>query len=479
MFKIVPKADCEAPVLKHSEKVFHEALQRQGKYYHVMAEDGLEYDISYLKNNDMLPDNYRKTKAGIDVYPSYLTYDETDSAQLDLSLLQEHAAIVFQELNEYSLVLARLALQHTSAEVYFIDARAGSFLGRHEHLHLGEAVPELPVEKILQIVDEPFLTGVMEGNFHKLSSAPAFHSVFFWQSLTGAKVAETKYVEVPIAKNVGVGGILSYYVHAREIFRQKGWQTFLKEGSTRYEEKMLQKYFTLDARPREATEENTARLQDVSVLYATYLYTKFHPTIDVNILVDSFRREMDEYAEAVLGGRKVLGVLIRGTDYIVSKMSGARKMATVEEMLPTIQEWMEEDRYDLIFLATEDQDVLDQMKAEFGKKLRVIAQVRHSVRDFGKAMLLSDLEKEEQKENAGLVEDNIVNYFYALYLLSKCQSFMASGQCHGWNVVNSFRQGGFKRCLKFQVGVRKNEPYIQRWKFEDCFAGTHRCKKCC
>ena len=33
MFKIVPKADCEAPVLKHSEKVFHEALQRQGKYY--------------------------------------------------------------------------------------------------------------------------------------------------------------------------------------------------------------------------------------------------------------------------------------------------------------------------------------------------------------------------------------------------------------------------------------------------------------
>ena len=99
MFKIVPKADCEAPVLKHSENVFHEALQGQGKYYHVIAEDGLAYDISYCKNNDMLPDNYRKTKKGIDVYPSYLTYDEKDLAQLDLSLLREHAAIVFQELS--------------------------------------------------------------------------------------------------------------------------------------------------------------------------------------------------------------------------------------------------------------------------------------------------------------------------------------------------------------------------------------------
>jgi hypothetical protein len=86
--------------------------------------------------------------------------------------------------------------------------------------------------------------------------------------------------------------------------------------------------------------------------------------------------------------------------------------------------------------------------------IRVVSQVRHSVRDFGNAKLLSDLEKKEQQDNSGLVEDNTVNYFYALYLLSKCQSFMASGQCHGWNVVNSFKQGQFKRSYKFQVGVK-------------------------
>ena len=455
MFKIIPTADCDAPLLKHSENVFHEALQKQGKYYHVITDGGRDYDISYIKNNDMLPDNYRNTKKGIDVYPSYLVYDEKDLEQLDLSLLQEHSSVVFYELNEYTIVLARLALQHTSAEVYFLDTMAGLFLDKHERLHIGEALPDLPAEETLQIMDEPFLLGVMEGNFHKLSSAPAFHSVFFWQSLTKLRDIDIKYVEMSIAKNVGVGGILSYYAHAKEIFQQRGWQIFLKEGSTRYEDRMLQRYFRLDAKPREANEENTVRLQDVSVLYATYLYSKFNSEIDVNILTDSFRSEMDEYAEAVLGNRNVLGVLIRGTDYIVSQMSGARKMATVDDMLPTIRQWMEEDRYDLIFLATEDQDVLDRMRTEFGTKLRVISQVRHSVRDFGNAMLLSELEKREQQDNDALVEDNTVNYFYALYLLSKCQSFMASGQCHGWNVVNSFKQGEFKRCLKFQVGVSK------------------------
>ena len=86
--------------------------------------------------------------------------------------------------------------------------------------------------------------------------------------------------------------------------------------------------------------------------------------------------------------------------------------------------------------------------------IRVVSQVRHSVRDFENMKLLSELEKKEQADNAGLVEDNTVNYFYALYLLSRCESFMASGQCHGWNVVNSFNHGKFKRRYKFQVGVK-------------------------
>ncbi|MBR3746256.1 MAG: hypothetical protein IKN27_04775, partial [Selenomonadaceae bacterium] len=139
-------------------------------------------------------------------------------------------------------------------------------------------------------------------------------------------------------------------------------------------------------------------LPDVVVLTSTYHASKFDIEIDENILTENFRAEMDEYADAVLGSHNVLGVLIRGTDYILSKMGGVRQMATVDDMLPTIREWIADDGYDLIFLATEDQDILERMKKEFGSMIRVVSQVRHSVRDFQNLKLLSDLEKKEQAD---------------------------------------------------------------------------------
>ncbi len=83
-----------------------------------------------------------------------------------------------------------------------------------------------------------------------------------------------------------------------------------------------------------------------------------------------------------------------------------------------IYEWMEEDGYDAIFLATEDQDVLDVMKEEFKGKIRVIAQERHKVSDFKDVTLISDLEKQERSGEAydAALEDTTVNYFYALYM---------------------------------------------------------------
>lgn len=454
MFNIIPKADCAATVLKHGENIFHEALNDGGKYFHVVTEDGQSYDIAYIKNNDLVPENYRNAKKGIDIYPSYLEYDENNLNTLELSLLKNFRAVFFYSLNEYSVVIARLALKYTDAEIYFINPPAKIFFAENERLHIVKEFPAIDESEVLQITDEKFTTGYLEGTFSKISSAPAFHSIFFKQSLTNLNLAEIKYVEVSIAKNVGIGGILSYYSQMKKFFAAYGWNTYLKENSTRYEPEMLRKYFKLDAAPQDSTPANTIYLADVVRITLTYSYSKFAAEIDESILTDEFKTEMQEYAEVVLGNHNVLGILIRGTDYIVSKMGGVRQMATVEDMLPTIRQWIDSDGYDLIFLATEDQDILDRMRIEFGKMIRVVSQVRHSVRDFGNAKLLSELETKEKEDNSGLVEDNTVNYFYALYLLSKCQSFMASGQCHGWNVVNSFNNGKFKRRYKFQVGIK-------------------------
>ena len=453
MFQVLEKQNRPATTLKHGENIFHEALNGGEEYYHVTTADGQGYDIVRTNNLAFIPENFLNAKKGIEVYPAYLNYDENATATLDLSLFQGNRAVFCHTLNEYSVVIARLALNHTAAEVYFLNPLAKNFFGEEPRFHIVEKFPSVDENETLQIVDG-FFIGFFDGNFHKLHAVPAFHSIFFKQSLTNLNLADMKYLELPIAKNVGVGGILSYYTQAKAIAEHEGWKIYLKENCTRYDQAMLQKYFTLESKPKDSTPANTIYIADVVILSMTYHATKFKVEIDENVLTDNFRAEMDDYAAAVLGGHKVLGVLIRGTDYIVSKMSGKRQQATVDDMLPMIREWLAADGYDLIFLATEDQDILDRMRKEFGSMIRVVSQVRHSVRDFENMRLLSELEKKEQADNAGLVEDNTVNYFYALYLLSKCESFMVSGQCHGWNVVNSFNHGKFKRRYKFQVGVK-------------------------
>ena len=52
-----------------------------------------------------------------------------------------------------------------------------------------------------------------------------------------------------------------------------------------------------------------------------------------------------------------------------------------------------------------------------------------------------------------MIEDTTVNYFYALYMLSRCDSFLCSGKCNGWDIVNEFNKGKFLRSYKFHVGI--------------------------
>ena len=212
-----------------------------------------------------------------------------------------------------------------------------------------------------------------------------------------------------------------------------------------------------------ANVENTLKIPEsafahLRITYFANLYS-MQNKMDVSILSRKFRTDLDEYYNAVFGSKKVLGILIRGTDFVVNFSDIARRMATVEEMTPLIYQWLEEDGYDCIFLATEDKDVLAKMRNEFGSKVLVVAQERHSVSEFKSSTIISELEKEQAtgQEYDAVVEDNTINYFYAVYLLSKCSSFMCSGQCNGYDMVRDFNEGGFDRIYKFQVGMTESD----------------------
>ena len=53
MNRIEEKDNSESPVLKNSPEVFHEAVRDKEKRYHVINDNGEDYDLVYIKNDDL------------------------------------------------------------------------------------------------------------------------------------------------------------------------------------------------------------------------------------------------------------------------------------------------------------------------------------------------------------------------------------------------------------------------------------------
>lgn len=111
---------------------------------------------------------------------------------------------------------------------------------------------------------------------------------------------------------------------------------------------------------------------------------------------------------------KVLGVLARGTDYLNPGV-GHAVQPSVDEVVKRTKRSMEKNGCNKIFLATEDEMILERMKAEYGKKLLYVDQKRY---------------QGMQQNKLGHLSDYVVNaidmnrsYLAAIYYLSKCNSF--------------------------------------------------------
>ena len=468
MFKIEAfDASLPCKELELNPDLFHHALREGDRRFHVRNPRGDSFDLVYYDNNDDLEplESYPAYVKG-PYMASYRIYDETDKDTLYLGFFDGLKSLEFEELNEYTIALTRVVLACTDMEVYCTDQRVCWFIPENERLHVVPVLPVLPGETTFYIQAQ-MRTGLEDRNFNILSSVYAFHNVFFFQwILKGRKPDGFRYITMDVGDDGGIGAVLAYCKRFDKAFSCFGLKFITREERLgKFKVDMLSKYFSLGFSAADATDENTLVIPNqVMVIVRIKLIYCQSGAADVSILAPRFREEMDEYYKALFEGRKVLGILIRGTDYISSGMSGDRLMATVPQMIPVIHRWIDEDHYDRIFLATEDADILKQMKDEFGKMVIAVAQERHSVSEFRKDEVISELEKETLSgdDYDNTIEDTTINYFYALYLLSRSDSFMCSGKCNGWDVVNDFNGGKFLRSYKFNVAMN-GDPRTEDW----------------
>lgn len=123
---------------------------------------------------------------------------------------------------------------------------------------------------------------------------------------------------------------------------------------------------------------------------------------------------INQYAKEFEGNDRFLGVLARGTDYLNPEVQHAL-MPNIEELMEGVKESLERNQCNRIFLATEDEEILQAMQKEFGAKLLFVEQKRYRGEQQDKLGHLSDYVN-------GAIEMNR-SYLAAMYLLAKCQCF--------------------------------------------------------
>ena len=137
------------------------------------------------------------------------------------------------------------------------------------------------------------------------------------------------------------------------------------------------------------------------------------------------------YDELFRGKGKILGVLCRGTDYVLKKPVNHPIQPRPEDVINDAKQIMQSYSCDHIFIATEDQDILDMFKKEFGDKLMYVDQTRSRKKELDPTGYLSSLNIEK---NRGIDPfSRGIGYLSAIYLLSKCDCFLAgrTGGCKG------------------------------------------------
>ena len=434
--------------LLNEPQIFHNALKyvlRGETRFHVQNEGTKDFDLVYIDNDKKakgdptFPDSdfYRDEI----IYPPYYFYDEADLEKINLYLLDGFEEIFFEDANEYTIAIAMLVLKHTSLAVRFKDINVLLFPWLKSQVTVGGS----PLSEKAVYVQKNYYPDKTRTD--RSCSLGLFHSLFLLQWLTELPKQQIKYMELSIRRTEGIGSILSSYSRAKQALQPHNIKVFLEPGCTRYRHSTLSKYFFIEEEPKDMDDTNTIYVKSFNCFILSSFIDRLKANIDLQALNPVFLQQLQEYADAVMGDKKVLGVLLRGTDIILANYVGIYRPVNIDECIRIIDERLKQYNYDKIFLATEDESYLRRMLDTFPHKIIAIAQERHSGKEFKNVKYLSDLEqlKSTGENYYNSVEDNLVNYIYAMYMLSRCESLIANCMCNGVNLAVAFNEDKYLR----------------------------------
>jgi hypothetical protein len=127
-----------------------------------------------------------------------------------------------------------------------------------------------------------------------------------------------------------------------------------------------------------------------------------------------------DYNKIFRDKERVLGVLCRGTDYVIKRPKNHPIQPDPEDVIKKAELVMRERSCSYLYLATEDENIYNLFKIYFGDRLLVNSQNRFDPSDLKDVQDLSQIhhERDRDKYRLGL------EYYSSINLLSKCTCFI-------------------------------------------------------
>lgn len=151
--------------------------------------------------------------------------------------------------------------------------------------------------------------------------------------------------------------------------------------------------------------------------------------------------------EKFKNSKNILGVLLRGTDYTASKPKNHCIPPKTEIVFRDIKEMNKKNKYDLIFLTTEDDLIRNKFINEFGDKLKYIKSNKNIKYNYKKKYFLAY----NKNINGDLYFMKI--YLINIIILSKCNDIICART--GGSIGAFILTEGFKNKKVYYLGRYK------------------------
>ena len=422
------------------------------------------YVLAYQKNDPIGMDKHNPLVQM--TLSNFWDYDVNDN-DCDFTYVDRYDLIIFETLEEYSWASAKQIIdQNRNIRIAFLDRNASLFFNDEQVMiaeseeELFEKYPELKNEKILR-VHSLIKWNVPEFFADRVPSIMVLTSLYWLKrrfSYGPLNPQKTFYlIKQPVKEN-GITAIAANVIGMVQMLKKNhpeiipvvdlGIDGDLNQFTMGSGEDVWRMFFKdiSDVSLEEVyNSKNVILDQNSNINFNPYL-TEYVLGFNYNKVryngILEYQDEVQEYVDNKLKdlfpeGKRVLGVVARGTDYFTERTKKyVPKRISNEELFEKVKAHMKNDDFDYLFLATEDLGVLMMYEdSEFKDKLIYLDQYRVDYQvETNNGKLLIEIYAREKKDPY----TRTLDYICVLEALKRCNALCANTRCGALNYAVSF-----------------------------------------